>query len=107
MISPECDLDHFAKKLNNKSYYDILDLLEKETIEAQRRLFQKQDPSMIDRGKLKEYSEILKGLLTFLRFGIKPLILDDTVFPVFMPALKRLLEEKEFQPNLMTRVHWS
>jgi hypothetical protein len=86
MISENCDLREFISKLENKDFFDMIYLLDKEATEAERQLFNPK--SSISQRQIcgDEYVNSLKNFIFYLRYGARPkglkpddLALFDTV----------------------------
>jgi len=72
MISPNCDIREFISVLENKDYFEMIYLLDKEATEAERQLF---NPKSKMSEKLvcgPEYVINLKNLIFYLRYGARP-----------------------------------
>jgi hypothetical protein len=71
MISANCNIREFITKLENKDYFEMIYLLDKEATEAERQLLgpQKELPE----GQIcgSEYVSSLKNLIFYLRYGAR------------------------------------
>ena len=72
MISENCDIREFICELENKDFFEMIYLLDKEATEVERQLFNPKS-SMSERQICgPEYVNNLKGLVFYLRYGAKP-----------------------------------
>jgi hypothetical protein len=72
MISANCDIREFISELENKDFFEMIYLLDKEATEAERQLY---NPKTEMSEKLicgPEYVSNLKNLIFYLRYGAKP-----------------------------------
>ncbi len=72
MISANCDIREIISELENKDFFEMIYLLDREATEAERQLFN-------PRSKLSnrlvcgpEYVINLKNLIFYLRYGARP-----------------------------------
>ena len=85
MISASYDFEHFADSVKGEDYYDIICLAEKEAIEAWRQCRKNGSSD----GKCATYQSKLKGLIHFMRYGVKPTNLrnrDAKLYNLIYPA---------------------
>ena len=77
MISANCDIREFISELENKDFFEMIYLLDKEATEAERQLFSLK--SKMDEGKIcgPEYVSNLKNLIFYLRYGARPSELQE------------------------------
>ena len=72
MISENCDIRDFIVELENKDYFEMIYLIDKEATEAERQLFNPKS-EMSERVICgPEYVSNLKNLIFYLRYGAKP-----------------------------------
>ena len=72
MISANCDIREFISELEDKDFFEMIYLLDKEATEAERQLF---NPKSKMSEKLicgPEYVCNLKNLIFYLRYGARP-----------------------------------
>jgi len=72
MISANCDIREFISELENKDYFEMIYLLDKEATEAERQLY---NPNIMDSKRQicgSEYVSNLKDLIFYLRYGARP-----------------------------------
>ena len=72
MISANCDIREFISELENKDFFEMIYLLDREATEAERQLF---NPKSKLSEKLicgPEYVSNLKNLIFYLRYGARP-----------------------------------
>ena len=72
MISANCNIQEIISKLEDKDYYEMIYLLEKEATEAERQLLR--PGGKLHEGRLcgSEYANNLKNLIFYLRYGARP-----------------------------------
>ena len=72
MISANCDIRDFIVELENKDYFEMIYLIDKEATEAERQLFNPRS-EMSERVICgPEYVSNLKNLIFYLRYGARP-----------------------------------
>jgi hypothetical protein len=72
MISENCDIRDFIVELENKDYFEMIYLIDKEATEAERQLFNPRS-EMSERVNCgPEYVSNLKNLIFYLRYGARP-----------------------------------
>ena len=69
MISANCDILEFIPELENKNFFEMIDLLNKEATEAERQMF---NPKSGGQRCGAEYVSNLKNLIFYLRYGARP-----------------------------------
>jgi hypothetical protein len=72
MISANCDIRELISELENKDFFEMIYLLEKEATEAERQLFIPKDKLRERQICEPEYVSNLKSLIFYLRYGAKP-----------------------------------
>jgi len=95
MISEHCSIQEVIAELEYKDYFEMIYLLEKETIEAERQLIKTKQKLYDGQVCGSEYVRNLKNLIFYLRYGAKRRGLH--------PEHIRLLEsvrEKNAHPSL-------
>lgn len=87
MISANCSIRELISKLEDKDYFEMIYLLEKEATEAERQLLRHR--RKLYEGQIcgSEYVSNLKNLIFYLRYGARPrglrkehIRLLDTIF---------------------------
>lgn len=72
MISQNCDFKMFIEAVKSKDHMEVIYLAEQEATEAERLSFQSHsNPEEIQKCG-QEYSGLLKGLIQYLKYSIKP-----------------------------------
>jgi hypothetical protein len=72
MISKDCKFSDFVSAVQDKSYYELLRLADREATEAERLFLRsKTDPATRQRCG-REYAERIKHLIDYMRFEVKP-----------------------------------
>ena len=86
MVSANCDIREFIAGLENKDYFEMMYLLDKEATEAERLLFNPKSNIYERQICGAEYVTRLKDCIFYLRYGARPkglkpedLALFDTV----------------------------
>lgn len=72
MISENCNIREFISKLEDKDYFEMIYLLEKEATEAERQLLR--PGRKLHEGQIcgPQYVSNLKNLIAYLRYGARP-----------------------------------
>jgi hypothetical protein len=86
MVSTDCDIREFIAGLENKDFFEMIYLLDKEATEAERLLYNPKSSIYERQICSAEYVNSLKNLIFYLRYGARPkglkfedLALFDTV----------------------------
>ena len=79
MISETYDFQQFADSVKGEDFFDIIYLAEQETIEAWRVCRKGRSSD----GKCASYQSKLKGLIHFMRYGVKPTNLNNRDVKLF------------------------
>jgi hypothetical protein len=83
MISSTFDFEQFADTVKEKDFFDVIYLAEQEAINAWRISNKKKLLNGFDSDLCRSYQSKLKGLIHFMRYGVKPNGLnkqDDQLF---------------------------
>jgi hypothetical protein len=72
MISANCDIREFIVELENKNFFEMIYLLDREATEAERQLFNPKSELSERQICGPEYVSDLKNLILYLRYGAKP-----------------------------------
>ena len=72
MISANCDIRELISKLEDKDFFEIIYLLDKEATEAERQLFNPRSKTCQRQICGPEYVSNLKNLIFYLRYGARP-----------------------------------
>jgi hypothetical protein len=72
MISANCDIRELISELENKDFFEMIYLLNKEATEAERQLFNPKSKKCEQQICGPEYVSKLKDLIFYLRYGAKP-----------------------------------
>jgi hypothetical protein len=95
MISLTYDIKDFVESVKDKSYWDILTLLNQETTEAERMLYSRKTILADSYEKSKTYVIVMKKFITFLRYGVLSSKLSPGDVQLFVSVWRSLLERKE------------
>ena len=72
MIAVNCDIREFISELENKDFFEMIYLLDKEATEAERQWYNPRT-EMADRQICgSQYVSDLKNLIFYLRYGARP-----------------------------------
>ena len=99
MISDSCDFEEFVAVADEWNYQDIITNADREATEAQRRLYHSSASQNENALCGETYAECLKGVITFMRYGIKPTCLEPQVLQHF-----ERIRGAEFQINCERRL---
>jgi hypothetical protein len=72
MISINCDIREFISALENKDFFEMIYLLDKEATEAERQLYNPRTEMSERQICRPEYVSDLKNLIFYLRYGARP-----------------------------------
>ena len=72
MISVNCDIREFISELENKDFFEMIYLLDKEATDAERQLYNPKSEMSEKQICGPEYVSNLKNLIFYLRYGAKP-----------------------------------
>jgi hypothetical protein len=72
MISANCDIREFISELENKDFFEMIYLLDKEATEAERQLYNPKSEMSEKQICGAEYASNLKNLVFYLRYGARP-----------------------------------
>jgi hypothetical protein len=72
MISANCDIRELISQLENKDFFEMIYLIEKEATEAERQLFNPQSKLCERHICGPDYVSNLKNLIFYLRYGARP-----------------------------------
>ena len=72
MISVNCDIRELISELENKDFFEMIYLLDREATEAERQLFNPKCEMSERQICGPEYVSNLKNLIFYLRYGAKP-----------------------------------
>jgi hypothetical protein len=72
MISKDCNLADFAGALRDKDYYEVIRLADIEATAAERLGWKRRVDAARQRRCGKEYAELLKHFITYVRYGVLP-----------------------------------
>jgi hypothetical protein len=83
MISTSFDLNQFIEAVRDKDYFDIIYFADREATEAERVSYRKRKSAALNQKDCKAYVNLLKGLILFMRHGIKAFGVSDTDLALF------------------------
>ncbi len=77
MISENCDFQEFVNAVKGKDLVDIITLTDREATGAQRLRYLAPDAMARPHATCEQYANQLKGLIVFLRHGVKKSCIKD------------------------------
>lgn len=91
MISKDCNFSDFIGAIRGRDYFETIFLADKEATEAERLLLR---ASVNERRQQRcgmEYAQMIKNLIFFVRYGIKPYGVDTREFEMIqsLGSIKR------------------
>ena len=90
MISANCNFSDFVAAIKDKSYYDVIHLADLEATEAERLLYRM---GVDEEEKIKcgqKYASVLKDLISYMRYNIRPTTSKDKYLELFEYVLERV-----------------
>jgi hypothetical protein len=105
MISSSYEIREFIECVRDKSYWDMLTLLNDEATEAERMLYSRKTIPMDTHLRNKTYARVLKAFITFLRHGVLSSKLSPEDVQLLISVHRSLLERKEPVVPLRTLVN--
>lgn len=72
MISSTFDFEQFADSVKDEDFFDVIHLAEQEATKARRISNKNKSLSNTDFDLCRSYQSKLKGLIHFMRYGVKP-----------------------------------
>jgi len=94
MISTSCDLEQFIEAVQDKDYFDIIYFADKEATEAERISYQKRKLASLNQKDCRQYVDLLKGFILFMRHGIKAIGVSDRDFRLFSSISTNLAQRR-------------
>ncbi|MCU0560850.1 MAG: hypothetical protein MUD16_11760 [Desulfobacterales bacterium] len=91
MISKECNLTDFAGALHGKDFFEVIRMADLEATEAERLGLRTRVDSARRQRCGKEYAELLKQFIAYVRYGVVPRGLsrrDLDIFRSLTPATR-------------------
>jgi len=79
MISQSCDLDEFLERVRDRDYLEVIYLADKEASEAERLKYRSRARRLDPAEACGSYADVLKGFIRFMRYGVKPPSMEDTL----------------------------
>lgn len=70
MISTSYNMKEFIEAVRDEDYFDVIHLTNREATESERLSYRRREASALNQ-HLREYANNLKGLILFMRHGIK------------------------------------
>jgi hypothetical protein len=82
MISTSYNMKEFIEAVKDKNYFDVIYLTNHEATESERLSYRRREASSLNQN-LSEYVNTLKGLILFMRHGIKAKGVSSGDFDLF------------------------
>lgn len=83
MIASDCNVETFLNSLSGKDFYELIYAAEREAVSAERMIYQR-SADLEQREKCgKEYAQLLKQFICFLRYGCRHRDIDSAIFDHF------------------------
>ncbi len=93
MISPEFDFAEFVNAMQDGDLHDILRLSESEATEAQKVSELK--------GYGQDYADAVRAFVHLIRYGQKPVGIDEERFQTCRPVCERLVDRQQLLPHIL------
>jgi predicted nucleotidyltransferase component of viral defense system len=81
----------FIQAIQDKDYLDIIHFADQEATKAERDLYRRKGEST----EPKEYAEMLKDLIFYIRYGVKPQNIGNAEFQLFRSVCEDLAKRRE------------
>lgn len=95
MVSLSYDLKEFVESIKDKSYWDLMTVLNQEATEAERMLYSSKTILADSYEKSKNYATVLKEFITFLRYGVLSSKLSTDDVQLFVSVCRNLMDRGE------------
>jgi hypothetical protein len=93
MISPDFDLVEFLHVIEDRNLHDILRLSESEATEAEKVAEVK--------GYGMDYADAVRDFAYLMRYGQKPIGVDEERFRIFRAVCEKLITKKQLLPHIL------
>jgi hypothetical protein len=97
MISAACDFEQFVEAIKDKDYFEVVYLANQEATEAWRRSYRLRTSPGAQRQNSVAYEHVLKGFISYLRYGLTPPGLSGTDLALFQSVCDNLRKKKQGQ----------
>jgi hypothetical protein len=97
MISNDYNIKEFIEEVKDKEYFEIIDLTIIEAEIAEKSIAGYPGAVKAREKGVGHYARILKGLIFFLRYRIKPGDLYEGEFQFFLPICQNLIQKGIFK----------
>ena len=95
MISSSFDIREFINAVEDKEYFDIIYLTDREATEVERRLYHPKTSLKAKKDGSQKYANQLKNFLSFLRYDVRPHTSSVEIdYQLFQSVLKKLEKRK-------------
>lgn len=88
-------LKQFVEAVKDKDYWEIIDFAAQEATQAERAFFQRKKSGHGDPRAMTRYATILKDLISFVRYGVKPPGVETADFRLFQSICEGLAHKKQ------------
>jgi hypothetical protein len=99
MISSSYNFSGFFEALDaeDRDYLDIIYLAEQEATEVERMLYNPKSLTKIPFHEVENYAKTVKNFISFMRYGVKPVGVDNADFDLFRSVCMKLAEKGRLQ----------
>lgn len=94
MISPKCDLRQFIEAIQTRDYLEAIGLADQEATEAERLRFRIRGDELENAGNCPRYAELIKGLIQYLRYGVRTSLVRQEDVEIFRTLREQLLDRE-------------
>jgi len=93
MISSEFNFAEFMKAVEGRDLHDVLRLAESEATEAEKVAEVK--------GYGEDYTDAVRGFVYLMRYGQKPVGIEEKRFQAFRSVCEKLVAKKQLLPHIL------
>jgi len=93
MISNTYDLKEFLEAIVDGNYQDILEIAEQEHSDAESRPYSL-------KGNIR-YAQMLNNFIFFLQHGMRPEVVSDQEFALYLPICEALVKKKQLSQSVL------
>lgn len=103
MISPSFDIKQLMECIKNKSYLEVINILNTEATEAERLLFRRKPVTEETAWKSKVYADALKQFIFYLRYKVITRRMDTENAKLFVSFHDGLQRSEKSRKQLFIR----
>lgn len=101
MISPSFNFREFIIEIQEKNYWDIISLAEKEAYDAEAVSSGIKGSKEARKRGSANYAHLLKKFIFFMKRGIKPAGIYDWDFMLFRSVCEKLVEKGQLEHKIL------